>query len=502
MDKLWVKDVEVGQRASSVFLVAKKQQATGRNGKSFLKLTLQDKTGQLDARVWHDADALAGLFEAGDLVEAEGPIDSFQGKPQLTVERLQKTDAGDRAEFAWEAPAEPAAAAQPREAQRAGGAEGLVQQLRGELARVGDPHVRALLLSFIDDPDIGPRLRRAPAAKEIHHAYHGGLAEHMLSCVRLAQRLADQYPMVDRDLLVAGAFLHDLGKVHELSYDKGGTGYTDEGRLVGHIVMTAQWIHERARQLPGFPKELEMHLTHIVLAHHGKLEYGSPKLPMTIEAFLVHELDEIDSRVNSWLAHMARAQGDRWAEPTKGYESLLWKAPLPTEEGRRRGASWKQLRKGGKAEKKKRERAPRDEAQVSAAEAALAVGENVPAPGPVAREKREDREAREPREARPPREPRQPRGEETRHEGERRGPGPKILKRAEGGATPRGGGEKLTFKPFSALTEEPETPGAEGEVTTVEAPSGAGGEVRAQPEAATTETLPTTGPNDEPRSET
>lgn len=495
MDKLWVKDVEVGQRASSIFLVAKKQQATGRNGKAFLKLTLQDKTGQLDARVWHDAETLGALFEQGDLVDAEGPIDSFQGKPQLTVERLQKADAEDRSAFAYEAPPEQEQHQPPREAQRTGGGDGLVQQLRGELSRVGDPHVRSLLLSFVDDPEIGPRLRRAPAAKEIHHAYPGGLAEHMLSCVRLAQRLADHYPMVDRDLLVAGAFLHDLGKVAELSYDKGGTGYTDEGRLVGHLVMTAQWIHERARTLPGFPKELELHLTHIVLAHHGRLEYGSPKLPMTLEAFLVHELDEIDSRVNSWLGHMARAPGDRWAEPTKGYESLVWKAATPTEEGKRRGPAWRAFRKG-KAEKKKRERAPQG------GEAAAMQGEGAPAPAPEARERREPRPPREPREAR------QPRGEAAAAapEGERndrRGPGPKILKRAEGGgAGARGGGEKLTFKPFSALTEEPETPGAEGEVTTVE-PSieSAGAEVRAQPEAATTETLPTTGPNDEPRSE-
>ena len=184
-----------------------------------------------------------------------------------------------------------------------------------------------------------------------------------------------------------------------------------------------------------------------MLAHHGQLEYGSPKLPMTLEAFLVHELDEIDSRVNSWLGHMSRAQGERWAEPTKGYESLLWKGPMPTEEGMRRGPAWKQHRKG-KGEKKKRERAP----QPSAAEAALTAGENVAAPVPELRERREPRPPREPREQR---EQRPPRAEGAHPEGERRGPGPRFLKRAEGGGAPRGGGgDKLTFKPFSALTEE------------------------------------------------
>lgn len=505
MEKLSVKDVlegrvEQGQRAGGLYLVARKQQATGKNNKAFLKLTLQDKTGQLDARVWHDAETVGATFEQGDLVEVEGLVDSFQGKAQLTVDKLSKHggEGIDRAEFEFAAPAEA-----PRE-KAAGCGEGMVGALRAELAKVSDPHVRTLLLGFMDDPEIAPRLRRAPAAKEIHHAYPGGLAEHMLSCVRLAQRLADHYPMVDRDLMVAGAFLHDLGKVNELSYDKGGTGYTDEGRLVGHLVMTAQWIHERAGQIPGFPKELELHLTHIVLAHHGRMEFGSPKLPHTLEAFLVHELDEIDSRVNSWLSQMARSPGDRWSEPSKGFERLLWKGATPTEEGRRKGAAWKQLRKG-KGEKKRKEGAPAEG--------------GAPAPQREPREPREPRERRErpqreergaearPGEARgaerPQREERparEERGAEARGGGEARGGaegerrGPKILKRAEGGR-PAAGEPKLTFKPFSALGGPEEAEGVEGELAPVPVET-AGQPVREEPEAATTETLPATGPED------
>lgn len=479
MEKLWVKDVEVGQRASSVFLVAKKQRQTGRNGKAFLRITLQDKTGQLDARVWHDAEAVGATFDVNDLVEVEGNVDSFQGRPQLTIEKLVKVEEGDRAEFAWEAP-EPQPP-QQREA-RPAGADGMLQQLRSELGKVQDVHVRTLLFSFLDDADVAARLRRAPAAKEIHHAWSGGLLEHILSCVKLAQRLADHYPMADRDLLIAGAFLHDLGKIHELSFDGGNTSYTDEGRLVGHLVMTAQWIHERARSIPGFPRELELHLTHIVLAHHGRLEYGSPKVPMTLEAFLVHELDEIDSRMALLLAHMARSPGDRWAEPTKAYETLLWKGPAPTEEGRRKGAPWKQFRK---SKKKRKEKAPQQEAV--AAEAALQPGEAGPIAGPVASETKERPERREPRAS----------AEAPRAEtGERRGP--KILKRAEPGSLPKGGPQKLTFKPFSALTEEPETPGATGELTPPPVPEAAGAPTRPEPEAATTETLPQTGPEEMP----
>lgn len=489
MDKLWVKDVEAGQRATGLFLVSKKQQATGKNGKAFLKLTLQDKTGLLDARVWQDAESLAQTFEAGDLVEIEGPIDTFQGKPQFTIERLVKKEAAeglDPTEFEYTPPAEAAAPV------RRTGADGMVQALRAELAAVRDPHVRALLLSFIDDPDVANRLHRAPAAKEIHHAYPGGLVEHILSCVGLAQKLADHYQMADRDLLVAGAFLHDIGKIHELSYDKGGTGYSDEGRLVGHLVMTAQWIHEKARSIPGFPRELELHLTHIVLAHHGRLEYGSPKLPHTIEAFLVHELDEIDSRMNSMLGQMARAPGDRWAEPTKGYERLLWKAPSPTEEGRRKGPPGRQGRKA-KVEKKKRERGQAGPEAVAAAEP------------PERRERQPREEKRRPERqqevaAAPERQPERG-GERGPERGPERGAerrGPKILKRAEG-APKAAGGEKLTFKPFSLLTGDEKAEALEGEVTPVPAEISAEAPApRPEPEAASTESLPTTGPESLP----
>ena len=202
-------------------------------------------------------------------------------------------------------------------------------QIRELVERVGDPHVKALLLAFLDDPMVAQRLPTAPAAKGIHHAQRGGLAEHILSVMRLGQRVADHYPMLDRDLVLAGALLHDIGKVQELAWDGGATRYTDEGRLVGHIVMTAQAIREKAARIPGFPPLLEAHITHGVLAHHGQLEYGSPKLPMTLEAYVVHAIDSLDSRIDSWLDLMARDPGETWTEQTKLYERHLWKGPAP-----------------------------------------------------------------------------------------------------------------------------------------------------------------------------
>ena len=163
------------------------------------------------------------------------------------------------------------------------------------------------------------RLRRSPAAKTVHHAYAGGLLEHTVSCLKLAHRVADHYPQVDRDLLVAGAFLHDLGKIRELSYG-GGTEYSDEGRLVGHLVMTAQWIHDKARRV-GVSRELEHHLVHIVLAHHGKKEYGSPKEPAFPEALVVHYLDDMDSKLESVRAQYA-AEAEREGDFTSRNRAL------------------------------------------------------------------------------------------------------------------------------------------------------------------------------------
>src|SRR6266511_3490291 len=241
MDKIWVKDVKEGDRPKSIFLVARKATPTAKSGKPYLSVTFQDKTGELEARVFEKVEETAALFEEKDLVEVEGIVGTFQGKPQLKIESIAKVDAAghEPTEFAWVAPPEPKKPEKPAAA------------------------------AFVEDEDVASRLRRSAAAKSVHHAYAGGLLEHTVSCLKLAHRLADQYPQVDRDLLVAGAFLHDLGKIRELQGERNAE-YTDEGRLVGHHVMAAQWIHDKARRV-GVPRDLEHHVVHLVLAHHGKL---------------------------------------------------------------------------------------------------------------------------------------------------------------------------------------------------------------------------------------
>jgi 3'-5' exoribonuclease len=365
--KVYVRDLRDKQPVHTVFKVTRKARTTARSGKVFLVVGLGDRTGEVDARVFDRVDAIEPTFQAGDLVLVRGHVTQFQGKPQILLEQVDRLDPEpiDPAEF--EVPPPPpvptppaasstaAAPAQPRAAHEAPrpGADGAraVAQIRELVERVGDAHVKALLLAFLDDPIVAQRLPTAPAAKGIHHAHRGGLAEHILSVMRLGQRVADHYPMLDRDLVIAGALLHDIGKVQELAWDGGNTRYTDEGRLVGHIVMTAQAIREKAARIPGFPPLLEAHITHGVLAHHGQLEYGSPKLPMTLEAYVVHAIDSLDSRIDSWLDLMARDPGETWTEQTKLYERHLWKGPAPTARGRAPVEG-----RGKRAEKRKRQR--------------------------------------------------------------------------------------------------------------------------------------------------
>src|ERR1700694_4550998 len=185
-------------------------------------------------------------------------------------------------------------------------AEAIFEQIRALCAPVRSPHVRALLFSFLADRELVPGFLKAPAAKSIHHAFLGGLCEHTLSVLQLGWRICDHYPQLDRDLVTAGCLPQHIGKTRDLTYERG-FDYSDEGRLVGHLVMTCQWIHERVQRIPDFPRELEWHLVHLVAAHHGKLEFGSPKVP--------HPLVE-------------KARGDaHWTESQRLYDRSLFKGP-------------------------------------------------------------------------------------------------------------------------------------------------------------------------------
>ncbi len=528
MDKIWVKDVKEGDRPKSVFLVARKATPTAKSGKTYLAVTFQDKTGELEARAFEKVDELAATFDEKDFVEVEGIVGTFQGKPQIRIESLSKIDGSsfDAAEFAWVPPPEPKKPETPASIEAE---DAMWKELLGLVDAIADKYVKELVLAFVQDDDVAARLRRSSAAKTVHHAYPGGLLEHTVSCLKLAHRLADHYPQVDRDLLVAGAFFHDLGKIRELQGDRS-VEYTDEGRLVGHLVMAAQWIHDKARRV-GAPRDLEHHVVHMVLAHHGRVEYGSPKVPMTLEALLTHYIDELDSRVNSWLNLMGREGGSkRWTSSDNVYDQQIWRGALPTAQVEKKGPPPELLtpviyvpraeaRGPGQAQSKKPKERRRPEPRPPSTG-----GEAKPAEASAAPARPEGQEARPEGAAAPARE-----GRFERHDRPERGPrehrgfgGPGDRKRGYTG--PRLPGDKgpharppekktLTHNPFAALAAKLEDAGKPAEAgaeppaepptepiaetpaaTSVEAPEAATpAEASAPSEGAAEETKPTEG---------
>jgi 3'-5' exoribonuclease len=475
MDKIWVKDVKEGDRPKSVFLVARKATPTAKSGKTYLAVTFQDRTGELEGRAFDRIDELSAGFAEQDYVEVEGIVGTFQGKPQIRIESLTKLDAppADAAEFVYVAPPEPKKPEKPAAAEAQ---DGLWAELLGLVDAIADKHVKDLVQAFVQDEDVAARLRRSAAAKSVHHAYAGGLLEHTVSCLKLAHRLADQYPQVDRDLLVAGAFFHDLGKIRELMGERN-VEYSDEGKLIGHHVMAAQWIHDKARRI-GAPRDLEHHVVHLVLAHHGKLEYGSPKVPLTLEALLTHYIDELDSRVNSWLNLMGREGGSkRWTSADNVYEQPIWRGALPTAQVEKKGPPAELMTpviyvprgeaRGGGApgapKKPKEKRRPEPRPQPSAAE-------TKPAAEGGAVEARPEGAPAQAREARPERPPRPERPERGPREGGR-GFGGGFGDKKRGYQGPRLPGDKgpharpperknLTHNPFAALAQKLEDAGA------------------------------------------
>lgn len=294
--------------AAGNFLVQSKQTPINKNGKPYVALVLSDRTGSVEARIWDNLEQLPA-FEAGDYLEVKAEALSYQGRMQLKVHSVRPLPAGrvDPDEFL---------PASPRD-------RGLMlarlQELLGSLA---DAPLREMLLEPLGQPDFRARLSRAPAAKSIHHAYVGGLLEHTLNLMELADRLAALQPDLQRDLLLAGAYVHDLGKLEELDPNRG-FEYTDPGRLVGHLVLGAMLLGEWARAHPGLAPETLMKLQHIVLSHHGEKEFGSPVVPLFTEALVVHQLDLLDSKVQAFREVAARERGQRWSSYQRQLDRYL-----------------------------------------------------------------------------------------------------------------------------------------------------------------------------------
>jgi 3'-5' exoribonuclease len=317
MAKTFISELSKGQSVETTFLVKDKVLTKTKAGSPYLSVKLIDRTGELEGRIWDNALDFLPLFEKDDFIRVRGEVDEFQGTLQLRIGRLKKCP---EEEILLEdfLPSTSRDAAQ------------MLAELKEIAFRVRQPFLRRLLESFFDDPGILKGLQSAPAAKAVHHVFLGGLLEHTLAVAQLALLVGPRYQGVDLDLLLAGAVLHDMGKTAELSYRRT-FDYTDPGRLLGHITLTVEMIDERIRALPGFPENLAMLLKHLILSHHGEYEFGSPKRPKTLEALLLHQLDDLDAKMNGFLALIEKEKDTpgRWTSYHKLFERFLYK---PEEE--------------------------------------------------------------------------------------------------------------------------------------------------------------------------
>jgi 3'-5' exoribonuclease len=293
MSRRFVNLLQDGETVEEVYLLADRQLRANRNGDTYLLSQLRDRTGQISGLLWNVSEPALAYLRPGDYVKVRGKVQLFQGNLQVILTRIDAATAEGLSteDFIPQTQAD---------------VERQFQRLKEILLGVKNPDLRVLLECILNDTEIIDGLKQAPAGIRLHHAYNGGLLEHVLTLAEAAVRLADLYPKVDYDLVLAGILLHDLGKIHELSFETSFI-YTDEGQLIGHLIIGVEILNDKIRlaeQVTGrpFPKETAMRLKHLILSHHGSYEFGSPKLPMTPEAVALHYLDNLDAKTNEFLS--------------------------------------------------------------------------------------------------------------------------------------------------------------------------------------------------------
>ncbi len=301
MEKQTIQSLKDRDTVDALFLVKEKNVGVGKNGRPFMGLLLGDATGTIDARLWDRVDELSKDFEVGDVLKVKGLVQLFQNRRQLILHRLERVDSAT-VDFADFIP------------QSSKNTEDMFVELLQMVRTMKNDHLRQLVLDTLEDPEIRPLILRAPAAKSIHHAWLGGLLEHILSISKIMDFMGKHYPFLNRDLLLFGGIFHDIGKVWELSYENG-FSYTDRGRLLGHMQLACELIDRKASRILGFNEELRDICKHIILSHHGKLEYGSPKRPKFPEAMIVAMVDEFDSKVSTMMTFIdsERSSGEKWS---------------------------------------------------------------------------------------------------------------------------------------------------------------------------------------------
>src|SRR5205807_1544787 len=276
----------------SSFVVVSKQVKPKKTGEPYLALTLGDRSGHVEAKMWDNVEDAIDVFDQDDFIKIKGLLNKYKNRFQITIHkvRLLGDSEVDFADYL------------PKTTKDIGE---LWKTLTGFVTTFQNQHLRALIELFMADPEIAEAYRNAPAAKSLHHAYIGGLLDHVVSLFRSCDLVCRNYPQVDRDLLLTGAFLHDIGKIHELAYTRS-FSYTTRGQLLGHMIIELEMLHAKAARVPEFPEQLVTLLEHLIISHHGHYEFGSPKLPMFPEALMLHYLDDLDSKMESMRAHFER----------------------------------------------------------------------------------------------------------------------------------------------------------------------------------------------------
>jgi 3'-5' exoribonuclease len=280
---------------TSSFVVTTKQVKPKKSGEPYLALTLADRGGQIEAKMWDNVEEALDSFEQEDFLKVKGLLNKYKNRFQITIHKLKRLPDSE-VDFADYLP------------KTTKDVDELWRTLGDFVSSFQDPHLRALVQAFMADPEIAAAYRNAPAAKTLHHAYIGGLLDHVVSLFRSCDLVSRNYPQINRDLLLTGAFFHDIGKIHELTYMRS-FSYTTRGQLLGHMIIELEMLQAKLAQFPDFPPELKTLLEHLIISHHGQYDFGSPKLPMFPEALMLHYMDDLDSKMESMRAHFEREAG-------------------------------------------------------------------------------------------------------------------------------------------------------------------------------------------------
>ncbi|MBI5642753.1 MAG: HD domain-containing protein [Deltaproteobacteria bacterium] len=320
MKKTFVKDIREKDHVTGPFLITKKEAGISKSGKPYLNLRIMDSTGELEARVWESAEEIGKNFQKNDVVSIKGFAVAYQGGVQVNISSAAPVSESEYSirDFLPCSPKDPVK---------------MMAEVESIISRVEDRHLKGLLSSIFNDAEVRERFIIAPAAKSMHHPYLSGLLEHVLSICGLAEKVVDHYKTgINKDLLMTGALLHDIGKIYELSY-KRSFEYTDEGRLLGHITIGVELIEEKIRLQKDFPRELAVLLKHMLLSHHGHLEFGSPKRPKTIEAIMLYYLDDMDAKINTVQSLVNNNEdGASWTAYQRIFERYIYKGSFKKEE--------------------------------------------------------------------------------------------------------------------------------------------------------------------------